>query len=131
MQKKSVYAIAFVLSAGAGVAFGTSPYAAEAAHGALTSLSGWKGCNPADKTAPRCAVKDPRDAQSGMATGAKSADKSTDSTATIKPVTQEHAINTKGTGSAGRAAAPGATANGSTKPANGTKVRTKSNQANE
>jgi hypothetical protein len=120
-MQKSVYAIAFVLSAGVGMAFGTSPYAAEAAHGALTSLSGWKGCPPAGKTAPRCEVKGPRDAQSGMATGAKSA--------VIKPATQEHAVNTKGSGAVARAAAPGATANGQT--ANGTKVRTKSNQANE
>ena len=125
-MRKSVYAIAFVLSAGAGVAFGTSPYAAEAAHGALTSLSGWKGCPAAGKTAPRCDVKSPRDAQSGMATGAKSTD-----SAAIKPATQDHAINTKGTGSTKRAAAPGATANGPPKPTNGTKVRTKSNQANE
>ena len=117
-MQKSVYAIAFVMAAGLGVAFGTSPYAAEAAHGSLTSLSGWRGCNQAGKTAPRCEVKGPRDAQSGMATGAKSA--------AIKPATQEHAINTKGTGAAGRDAAPG-----SPKSANGTKVRTKSNQANE
>jgi len=51
--------------------------------------------------------------------------------AAIKPVPQEHAINTKGTGSAGRTAAPGSTANGPPKPTDGTKVRTKSNQANE
>jgi hypothetical protein len=126
-MQKSVYAIAFVVSVGVGVAFGTSPYAAEAAHGALTSLSGWKGCPPAGKTAPRCEVKSPRDAQSGMATGAKS----TAGAAAIKPVPQEHAINTKGTGSAGRTAAPGATANGPPKSTDGTKVRTKSNQANE
>jgi hypothetical protein len=92
-MKKSIYAIAFVLSAGAGAAFGTSPYAAESAHGALTSLSGWRGCSQTTKTDPRCEVKSPRDAHTGMATGAK--------------------------------------LSGGSKPTNVTKVRTKSNQANE
>lgn len=79
------YAIAFVVACALGAAFGTSPMAAEAVHGAMTYMN---GCAKATKGDAKCAP--PAKHVVGSANGHPEMKQA-------QP--QDHAINTKGTGS--------------------------------